>query len=119
MPTVVSPGYPNLTGSDRWALPRDWYTELNLPGLPPLGPDPGWSLAGHDVFVYLNNDGNANAVRKRGPSKRCLRPTPPAIRHVVSSSQRSRVCPVMEAGRSRGPCPMRLASVDFHAPSAA
>ncbi len=22
-----------------------------------------WDLAGHDVFVYFNNDGNANAVR--------------------------------------------------------
>jgi uncharacterized protein YecE (DUF72 family) len=24
-----------------------------------------WGLTGHDVFVYFNNDGNTNAVRKR------------------------------------------------------
>ena len=41
---------------------------------------PKWSPAVHDVFVYFNNDGNANAVRRRGPSKRCWRPTAPAIR---------------------------------------
>ena len=39
-----------------------------------------WNLAGQDVFVYFNNDGNANAVRNARTSLRCMRPALRAIR---------------------------------------
>ena len=34
-----------------------------------------WTLAGKDVYVYFNNDGNANAVRNARTVHALLRPT--------------------------------------------
>jgi hypothetical protein len=53
-----------------------------------------WSLARHDVLLYFNNDGDANAIGTRGPSKHCWCPMVSAIRPHPSSTQAkgSRLC---------------------------